>query len=304
MVSGMSGEPGGFHDTSGFLVTGVDGNTRMRTVFVDRDYLKLFGLEMAAGRDYSQDLATDEVAVMIMNETAVKSLGLSPEDLIGRKATMPGWGIDDSPIIGVVKDFHFKSLKDEIEPLAIISGGRPRKLAIKVNTEDISNTLLFIDEQYREISPDYPISYTFLDQGLERLYEDQQKQAKVFTAFSGISILLACLGIFGLAAYSAQQRQKELGIRKVLGATPKQIIKLISKEFVVLVLIATVVASPSVYYFIESWLESFAYRISIPGYWYVFLVGGLMAIVTALLTVFVKTYRAAVSDPIQSIRNE
>ena len=304
MISGMSGEPGGFHDASGFLVTGVEGNNRLRTVFADRDYLELFGIEMVAGRNFSKEITTDEENVMIFNEKAAKEMGLDPEDIVGRRASMPGWDIDNAPIIGIVKDFHFNSLRDEIEPMAIISGGRPRKLAVKVNQQGISNTLLFIDEKYREVAPNFPMSYQFLDQNLANLYENELKQAKVFSVFSGISILLACLGIFGLAAYSAQQRQKELGIRKVLGASPFQIINLISKEFVLLVVIATALASPSVWYFIKSWLGNFAYRIEIPDYWYVFIVGGLAAIFIALLTITVKTYRAAVSDPTQSIRNE
>ncbi len=304
MVSTMSGEPGGFHDASGFILSGVEGNNRMRTAFVDRDYLELFGLEIMAGRGFSNDLSTDEENAMIFNEKAVKEIGLTPEEVIGKRVRMPGWGIENSPVVGIVKDFHFKSLRDDIEPMAIISGGRHRKIAVKVNTEDISSTLLFIDEKYQEVSPNFPISYRFLDQSLEQLYEDEKKQAKVFTAFSGISILLACLGIFGLAAYTAQQRQKELGIRKVLGATPRQIINLISKDFVILVAIATVVASPTVWYFIKNWLGNFAYRIDLPDYWYVFLLGGLIAVVIALLTIIVKTYRAAVADPTQSIRNE
>jgi len=303
-VAAMSGEPGGFHDTSGFLVSGIEGNNRMRTLFADKDYLDLFDIEMVAGRKFLDATSSDREPAMIFNETAAKELGLTPDEVVGRKASMPGWDIDNLSVVGIVKDFHFNSLRDKIEPMAIISGGRPRKLAIRVNTEDISSTLLFIDEKFKEISPNYPISYQFLDEKLERLYEDELKQAKVFTAFSGISILLACLGIFGLAAYSAQQRQKELGIRKVLGATPRQIINLISKEFVILVLIATVIASPTVWYFIKGWLGNFAYRIDIPDYWYIFVLGGLIAVVIALLTIIVKTYRAAVSDPTQSIRNE
>lgn len=304
MVTYMAGEPGGFHDASGFLINGIEGNKRMRTAFVSPNYLDFFEMEVVAGRNFSEDIITDRQNVMIFNEKGVKELGLTPEEVIGKKATMPGWDIDNAPIVGVVKDFHFRTLKDEIEPLAIITGGRPRKMGIKINPSNINETMLFIDEKYKEISPNYPISYQFHDETLARLYEDEQKQAKVFSAFSGISILLACLGIFGLAAYTAQQRQKELGIRKVLGASPSQIINLISKEFVLLVLIAAVIASPSVWYFIKSWLGNFAYRIELPSYWYVFLFGGLIAVVIALLTIIVKTYRAAVSDPTQSIRNE
>ncbi len=304
MVSTMSGEPGGFHDASGFILNGIEGNHRMRTVFVDRDYLNFFNLEIVAGRNFSYEMATDEENAMIFNEKAVREMGLTPEDIVGRRATMPGWDINNAPVIGIVKDFHFKSLRDDIEPMAIISGGRHRKIAIKINAQDISSSLLFIDEKYKEVSPNFPISYQFLDESLARLYEDEKKQAKVFSAFSGISILLACLGIFGLASYTAQQRQKELGIRKVLGASPNQIINLISRDFIILVAIATVIASPSVWYFIKNWLGNFAYRISLPDYWYVFILGGLIAVVIALLTIIVKTYRAAVANPTQSIRDE
>lgn len=303
-VSSMSGEPGGFHDASSFKVTGIDVNQRMRTAFADRNYLDLFDIEIVAGRNFSEEITSDEEDAMIFNEQAVLELGLAPEEAVGRKATMPGWGIEDATIIGVVSDFHFNSLKDQIEPLAIISGHRHRKLAIKVNASDIAASLFLIDEEYQKLSPDFPISYEFLDKKLARQYEDERKQAKVFTVFSGISIFLASLGIFGLAAYVAHQRQKELGIRKVLGATVKQIIGLISKEFVVLVFIASIVATPAAWFFIEQWLSDFAYRINVFNHWYVFLLSGIVAVFIALLTVIFKTYRAAVSNPTESIRNE
>ena len=148
------------------------------------------------------------------------------------------------------------------------------------------------------------MSYEFLDDSLTQLYENEQKQARIFSVFSAISVFLACLGIFGLAAYSAQSRQKELGIRKVLGATARQIIGLISTEFVRLVLFAAAVAIPFAWYFVYNWLDGFAYRISILDHWYVFGLGGFASIVIALITVTFKTYGAAVSDPTDSIRNE
>jgi putative ABC transport system permease protein len=305
-VTGLSGEPGGFHDVTVFQAEGVDGNHRMRTVFTDLDYLNVFDIELNHGRNFSKEIATDAAGAMIINESGLAELGISAEEAMGKRVVLPSYGNAERTIIGVVKDYHFNSLRDEIEPLAIIAttSNRSRRMAIKINPENINETLLYIDESYTKISPEFPMSYDFIDESLERLYENERKQGRVFTAFSGISIFLACLGIYGLAAYSAQQRQKELGIRKVLGATARQIIGLISTQFVVLVLIAAFVAAPAVWYFMDQWLGGFAYRISLMENWYVFLLAGFVAILIAIFTVAFKTYRAAVSDPTESIRNE
>lgn len=302
-ISGLSGEPGGFHDASSFSFAGFEAEFRMRTVFTDIDYLNVFNIQLLDGRNFSEDLITDEVGTMIINESALEALGVESSEIIGKKATM-GWDNSERTIVGVAKDFHFSTLKDEIEPLAIMTGTRHRRYAIKVQSTDISNGLLTINEVYDKWAPSFPLSYEFLDQNLAELYENEQKQAKVFSAFAGISIFLACLGIFGLAAYSAEQRQKELGIRKVLGATARNIIGIVSKEFVLLVLIAAILAIPSSWYFISQWLSEFAYRIEIIEHWYIFGVGGVTAVAVALITVTFKTYRAAVSNPTESIRNE
>ena len=300
----VSGEPGGFHDASSFAVTGIEENHRMRTLFTDTDFFNVLGIDIVAGRNFSKDLVTDEEYVMILNERAVEELGISPEEVIGRKVTMPGWDVNDAPVIGVAADYHFSTLKDEIEPLAIISGRYHRKMAVKINMANMKDGLLFIDQTFTGIAPEYPMSYQFLDDSLKDLYEKEQQQARVFTTFSALSIFLACLGIFGLATYAAQQRQKELGIRKVLGATARQIIGLISREFVLLVLIASIIALPTVGYFIQEWLGGYAYRIQILDHWYIFLFGGGVTILIALATVSIKTFRAAISDPTESIRNE
>lgn len=300
----VSGEPGGFHDASSFDITGVDENRRMRTLFTDVDFFNVLDIDIIAGRNFSKDLSSDEEHVIILNQRAVSELGLRPEEVVGRKVTMPGWDVNDAPIIGVAADYHFSTLKDEIEPLAIISGRYHNKMAIKLNMASMKESLLFIDQTFSEIAPGYPMAYQFLDDSLSALYEKEQQQARVFSSFSTLSILLACLGIFGLAAYASQQRQKELGIRKVLGATAKQIIGLISKEFVWLVLIASCIAIPVVWLFIQKWLGGYAYRIEVLDYWYMFLIGGATTILIALVTVSIKTYRAAISDPTESIRNE
>ncbi|WP_425391918.1 ABC transporter permease [Ekhidna sp.] len=304
-VSNMSGEPGGFHDVTVFKVAGVNEDLRFRTVFTDTAYLSVLGIDVLSGRSFSSDLSTDASDAMLINEKALAETGLSAEEIIGKKVNLPSWNDMHRTIIGVVPDYHFTSLKDEVEPVGIIAsenfGGR---VVIKVNNSNLKEAMIAIDETYRELSPGFPLQYDFLDDSLERLYEEEQKQARLFSAFSGISIFLACLGIFGLAAYSAQQRQKELGIRKVLGATVQQIIGLISKEFVLLVMVATVLAIPAAWYFISNWLKDYAYQIDLWGHWYVFVAGGIVTVIIALITVSIKTYKAAISDPTESIRNE
>lgn len=304
-VSNMSGEPGGFHDVTVFKVAGVNEDLRFRTVFTDTAYLSVLGIDVLAGRSFSPKLVTDATDAMLINEKALAETGLSADEIIGKKVSLPSWNDTQRTIIGVVPDYHFNSLKDEVEPVGIIAsqnfGGR---VVIKINSGNLKEAMIAIDETYRELSPGFPLQYDFLDDSLERLYEEEQKQAQMFSAFSGISIFLACLGIFGLAAYSAQQRQKELGIRKVLGATVQQIIGLISKEFVLLVVVATILAIPAAWYFISNWLKDYAYQIDLWSHWYVFVTGGIVTVVIALITVSIKTYKAAISDPTESIRND
>ncbi|MEO9484451.1 MAG: ABC transporter permease [Ekhidna sp.] len=303
-VTMMSGEPGGFHDASSFDVTGLSESLRMRTLFTDTDYFDVMEIDLVAGRDFSRELDSDEGYTVIFNQKAAVDLGLEPDEVIGRKISMPGWDISDVPVVGVVSDYHFSTLKDEVEPLAILAGGFHRKMAVKINMTNMEDGLLLIDRTFKELAPEFPMSYEFLDDSLRDLYEKEQQQAKVFSAFSALSIFLACLGIFGLAAYASQQRQKELGIRKVLGATAQQIIGLISREFVWLVVIASCIAIPIVWYFIQNWLGEYAYRIEMLDYWYVFAFGGVVTILIALVTVSIKTYKAAISDPTESIRSE
>ncbi len=302
-VTRMTGEPGGFHDASVFQVTGVAGDHRFRTVFTDGRYAATFDLKVIAGRDLDQQIQTDLTDGMLINRRALEELGVSAEEVLGKKIDIPSFGIRRK-LIGVVEDYHFGSLHGPIEPLAIIgTEGWGSRLAIKTKGSPI-NALEQIEETYSELIPAFPMRYEFLDDRLRRLYEDEQRQSRVFSGFSAVSVFLACLGIFGLAAYSARQRQKELGIRKVLGATISQIISLISKEFVTLVLIAGVVATPLVWYFADQWLSSFTYRIVVWDYWYIFIASSLLAVAIALLTVTFKTYGAAVSDPTESLRNE
>lgn len=304
-VSNMSGVPGGFHDVTVFKVAGVDDDLRFRTVFADTAYLNVLGIEVVEGRPFSHTLQTDASQAMLINEKALSETGLKAHEIIGRTVKLPSWNNIERTIIGVVSDYHFSTLKDDIEPIGIMAaqnfGGR---IAVKLQSNDIKSAILAIDDIYTEMVPGYPLRYDFLDDSLERLYAEEEKQERLFSVFSFLSILLACLGIFGLAAYAAQQRQKELGIRKVLGATVRQIIALVSREFVWMVLIASLIAIPASWYFIAGWLENYAYQIKLSEHLYVFIGGGIITVIIALITVTIKTYGAAISDPTESIRNE
>ena len=302
-VTALSGVPGGFHDGTILQVAGVEGEYRVRTAFTDVDYLTTLGVELLAGRNFDEKRARQDSGTLMINESGLQMLGLSAEEVLNKQVSLPYFDLEGQ-IIGVVKDFHFTSLRDKVEPMIIARHGWHRRMAIRTTGASLAETLLFVDKVYQELAPSFPMSYEFLDDSLTQLYENEQKQARIFSVFSAISVFLACLGIFGLAAYSAQSRQKELGIRKVLGATARQIIGLISTEFVRLVLFAAAVAIPFAWYFVYNWLDGFAYRISILDHWYVFGLGGFASIVIALITVTFKTYGAAVSDPTDSIRNE
>ena len=304
-ASTLSGEPGGFHDGAMLEISGLSESVIVRTLFSDEDYLNVLDVQMSAGAPFRKVADGNPQRFLLLNEKALKETGLKAEELIGRTASLPGWGIDEPfKITGIVKDFHFSSLHDQIEPMAIMSGGWHRKMAIKINANDLRNTLSTIEGLYAGLAPDFPIQYSFLDDGLAKLYENEQKQTRIFSIFSMVSILLACLGIFGLAAYSSQRRQKELSIRKILGASSAQIIGLISKEFLLSVVVAVVIAVPGVWYFMEQWLEGFAYRIQLPDNWYIFVLGGAATLCISLITVIIKTYGVAIADPSETIRNE
>ncbi len=303
-VTSASGEPGGFHDGTVLQISGVDLNPKVRSAFADTDYLKTLGIPIAAGRDFDRSFANNDSMAMMINEKALAEIGLTAEEAIGRKVTIPGFGIDRR-IVAVVKDYHFTALNNEIEPQAIIMGyTHHRRFIVRMNDVDIPNTLRHIEESFNRHSPNFPITYQFHDEGLDQLYADEQKQARVFSSFSGISIFLACMGIFGLAAYAAEQRQKELGIRKILGASVQQVILIISKEFITLVVIAAVVAMPLTWIFMKNWLHDFAYRIGLAENWMVFILGSLVAGIIAFLTIALKTYKTAASNPTDCIRYE
>ena len=279
---------------------------------VDLSYLETYGMKMVAGRWFTE---AEERAILeaddpwkanfnyIINEAGARRLGFaSPADIVGQKITT---GLNDinAEIIGVVGDFHTSSLHQAIEPVIMIV--LPQfyyDAGIKVNAKDLSSTIAFIERTWLEVYPDYNFEYEFLDDHLAKLYERDDRTFTLFKVFAGISIFIGCLGLYGLISFMASQKLKEVGIRKVMGASVASIMILFSKEFVKLIIIAFFIAAPLAYYFMNQWLEGFAYRISIP--WYVYIIGVVSTLVIALLTVSYRSAEAARSNPADTLRTE
>lgn len=304
-ATGASSVPGGLFNALTVRAegTGEEENLTLQVMMTDFEYIPAMGIEMAAGRNFSRDFATDERGAVIINETAAGALGL--EKPVGQALEMPGSQSDRRlRIIGVVRDFHVKSLHQRIEPLimAVGIGSNPWYASVRVNGDHMSDALAFIEQTWRGIYPDYPFEYSFLDDDYDNLYQTEQQLGQVFGAFALFSIFITCLGLFGLASFMAEQRIKEIGIRKVLGASITNILVLLSRDFTKLVLFAFVLASPLAYYAMDRWLSGFAYHTDI-GLW-IFVAAGIGAMVIAWLTVGYQAVKAALSNPVDALRAE
>jgi putative ABC transport system permease protein len=263
---------------------------------VDHDYLKTMGMKIVVGRDFSSQLASDSQAVII-NQRMAHKLGL--KNPIGERITNSGevW-----PIIGVVEDFHFESLKDTIRPVCMALGKSPSVVSVKVNTSNIQQFMQLVDKVWKDISPNQPIRYSFLDESYARMYDDVQRTGRVFSSFAILAIIVACLGLYGLSSFMVEQRSKEIGIRLVLGASVKNILGLLTFNFVRLVLISFAIAVPIAWYMMHKWLEDFVYRTDIgPG---IFVLAGLTALSIALITISYQSVRAALMKPVNNLRSE
>jgi putative ABC transport system permease protein len=273
----------------------------IKYIFTDYDFADTYGLQMASGRYFSRDFGNDS-ASFVLNEKAIAALGWKVDDAIGRPFQ---YGGRKGQVIGVVKDFHFESLHQDIIPMVFWmplrnqGGGR---LSIKVAGNDIRSSLASLEAGWKKHFPSTPFEYTFVDENYQRLYEAETRQASLFSFFSAVAILIACLGLFGLSAFSISQRIKEIGVRKVLGASVRQIVVLLSTDFLKLVLLAALIAFPLAWVAMNNWLDNFAYRIGIP--WWVFIVAAILAALIALLTISYLAIRAALSNPVKSLRTE
>jgi putative ABC transport system permease protein len=211
--------------------------------------------------------------------------------------------IKGGQVIGVVKDFNYKSLYDKVETTVLqIFPDAAWKVAVKMKTADIGSTIKEVKKTWDQFSPEYPLEYKFLDESFEQMYKSEDKLRSLLWIFTAMAIFVGCLGLFGLAAYTAERRRKEVGIRKVLGASTKGVVVLLSKDFIKLVVISLLIASPVAWYFMNKWLQDFAYRIHIS--WWIFMVAGVLTILIALLTVSFQAIKAAVANPVKSLRSE
>ena len=263
---------------------------------VDEDYIRTMGMRLVAGRNFAPDMTSDSQAVII-NQAMAKSLHLA--NPIGKRISAGSAVLN---IIGVVQDFNFESMRNNIAPLCLHPGVSPSIISVKVNTADMKQTLADISNLWRRFAPAQPIRYTFLDESFRNMYADVQKMGDIFTSFAILAIMIACLGLFALSAFMAEQRNKEIGIRKVLGASVSGITLLMSGEFIFLVALAILIASPLAWWLMHTWLQDFAYRMTIS--WWIFAVAGAGAIVIALLTVASQAVKAALTNPVKSLRAE
>ena len=263
---------------------------------VDYDFIKTFNIEMIDGRNFSREMATDSAAI-ILNEEAIRQMGL--ENPVDKKVT---WD-DPLTIIGVVKDFHFKSVHEKIEPLVIkVVANYYNRVYLKLNAGDLTGAVGSVKDVYKKFSPDRPFDYTFLNEDFDKLYRAEQRTGTIFNYFAWIAIFISCLGLFGLVMFTIEQRVKEIGIRKVLGASVSNLFSLISSDFIRLIIISNVIAIPVAWYAMNQWLDSFAYRINI--HWATFAVAAVASILIAWLTMSYQSIKAAVANPVNSLRNE
>ncbi|MCI0695026.1 ABC transporter permease [candidate division KSB1 bacterium] len=285
-----------------------DNPVSMQIWSADYGYIETMGMEIVAGRNFSETFGADSSAV-ILNEKAAKMFGFG--DPIGKKiftwGFTPGRGVDRDRIIpytviGVVKDFHFASLKENIGALGLRLGRNRGLMSFRFKVENVAALIAFLENKWKEFAPDQPFAYSFLDERFSNMYRAEQKVGEVFSVFAGLAIFTACLGLFGLASFMAEQRTKEVGIRKVLGATAVNVTALLSKDFVKLVLVANLIAWPVAWYAMNRWLQDFAYRVNIS--WWIFALAGGLALLIALLTVSTQAIKAALANPVQALRYE
>ncbi|MFN7116219.1 MAG: ABC transporter permease [Saprospiraceae bacterium] len=280
----------------------------IRAIATDKDFVKTLGMELVSGTDFT-DADVAQVSMdsfelkkfhFILNESAVQNLGLTAENAIGKRANLNG---RTGEIKAVVKDFYFESLHSAISPLAIfIDNQQFNSIMVKLNGDNMTSTLDFIEQKWNQISPDRPFDYQFLDQEFDELYSTEQRTGKLASSFALLAIIIACLGLLGLSAFAAQQRTKEIGIRKVLGASVFDLMALLSKDFLLLVAISMLIAFPASWWAMTQWLSDFAYRIEVS--WWIFALAGVAALFIALMTVSSQAVRVATANPSDALRSE
>jgi len=266
---------------------------------VDEDFINTMGLKLINGRNFAKDMGSD-TAGMIVNEAFVRKLG--EKDPLNKNIYRDSYGVQQYHIIGLVKDFNFASLKDNIGPLAMIYQADNGAISVKLHSANLPGLMSKIEDKWKGLSPGQAFNYSFMDQDFDATYRVEQRFGSMFISFSSLAIIIACLGLFGLAAYAAEQRNKEIGIRKVLGANVSTIVGMLSMDFIKLVLIAILIASPLAWYAMNKWLQGFAYRVNF--HWYLLAMAGVTAIFIAFITISFQSIKAALANPVESLKSE
>jgi putative ABC transport system permease protein len=288
----------GLRETTEISWEGKDPNTeiRMHSDMGDYDFIRTFGIRMTQGRFYSREYSTD-VDNFVVNQTAMKVMGL--KDPLGKRLTYRG---KTGTIIGVVKDYHGGSLHHPILPKIIELSDDGFFICAKFRSGYTTEMIRFFEDKWEEFVPNRPFRYRFLDESIDAFYQNERRIGKIFRYFTALAISIACLGLFGLSSFTAERRTKEIGIRKVLGASVSGILLLLTKEFVKWVIIANLIAWPVAWFIMDKWLQNFAYRIPIS--WWMFVLSGALALVIALMTVSFQAIKAATANPVESLRYE
>jgi putative ABC transport system permease protein len=281
-------------------------NVDVQTIYAEPGYVGTLDIELLQGRGFAQGFKNDQNA-LILNEAAIRQLGYTTDNAIGKKVYFDFQNTTQSmDIIGVVKDYHFQGLQQKIKPLALtvhpIFVGPTSYLIVDVKSSHYSDLIANLKKTWNKINPNSPFAYSFLDQDFQKNYEKEERTSQLIRYFTLIAIVIACLGLFGLATFTAEQSIKEIGVRKVLGASVSQVVTLLSKDFMKLVAISIVLSSPVAYYLMNSWLQGFAYRIEIQ--WWVFVVAGGGTVLIALLTISFQAIKSALMNPVKSLRSE
>ncbi|HEX7844514.1 MAG TPA: ABC transporter permease [Chitinophagaceae bacterium] len=309
-VEGVASAELGLGEGTGWSRSGFEYNGDQKQVFeyyIDNDYLKVLGMQLLRGRNFDSRFAEDTIRSVIVNESMVKDFGWTLDNAVGQ--VLKGY-FEEGPaeklpvVIGVVKDFHFRPFKEPLMPQLFhqFSDYSPFKFFVRIKAGSPAPVLGAMQKAWTTVVPDLPFKYSFLDEKLNAFYKAEQRWSSIIGWAAGISIFLACLGLFGLAALAAVNRTKEIGIRKVLGASLPGIVGMLSKDFLKLVVLALIVAAPLAWYFMHKWLQDFAYRISIG--WWIFIIAGLMAAVIAFITIGFQAVKAGIANPVKSLRTE
>tara|TARA_R110002050_G_scaffold56512_4_gene127215 strand:- start:32674 stop:35100 length:2427 start_codon:yes stop_codon:yes gene_type:complete len=275
-------------------------NTIVKRNGVSEDYFKTMNISLLAGRDFTP---ADTTVQVIVNEATLKAFNINIESAISSKL-LQSFGDEtfEMEIIGVVADYHFASLKEEISPLFLHLEENPNWLFIRTETSNYSQLLKSLEKEWKATVSNIPFDYVFIDKEVEKLYDEEKRIGQISVVFTILAIFISCLGLFGLISYVAEQKKKEIGIRKVLGASVNSVVQLLTKDFIMLVFIAFVIATPITYFFIDKWLENFKYRIGID--WWVFILAGGFALLITLLTVGFQSIKSAIANPVKSLRTE